>query len=144
MNAEKSAFYQLFLRISISASFLSAVADRLGLWGTRNVAWGNWKNFVAYSSSVNSFANAQTNNVLAITATVLEIVLPIFLIAGYKIKIAAIASGSLLLGFALAMTYSFGIKQSFDYSVWTAAAASFALGALNNYRYSMDYLMSKK
>jgi hypothetical protein len=49
-----------------------------------------------------------------------------------------------LASFALAMTYSFGIKPGFDYSVWTAAAASFALSAFNAYRYSIDDLISKR
>ncbi len=144
MDARRTTVLQLFLRVALSVSFLSAVADRLGFWGTQNVAWGNWKNFVAYSQTVNSFANPQTNNILAIIATVLETALPILLLTGYKIKFAAFASGVLLLSFALTMTFSFGIKPSLDYSVWTAAAASFSLSAFNNFRYSIDYLIGKK
>jgi uncharacterized membrane protein YphA (DoxX/SURF4 family) len=79
MEARRTAFVQLFLRIAISFSFLSAVADRLGYWGVRNVSWGNWENFIAYSRTVNSFANPQTNDILAIVATALEILLPILL-----------------------------------------------------------------
>jgi uncharacterized membrane protein YphA (DoxX/SURF4 family) len=123
------------------------VADRLGFWGaagTHAVAWGNWKNFVAYSQAVNSFANQQINNALAIMATILEGLLPILLLAGYRIRLAAIASGILLFCFASAMTYSLGIKQSLDYSVWTATAASFALSAFKSYHYSIDYLISKR
>jgi uncharacterized membrane protein YphA (DoxX/SURF4 family) len=135
---------QLFLRIALSASFLSAVADRFGFWSAANSSWGDWEHFVAYSQTVNSFAGPQTNNILAIVSTALEILLPIFLLTGYKTKFAAIASGIMLLSFALAMTYSLGIKSSLDYSVWTAAAASFALSTISNYRYSIDYLISKR
>ncbi len=38
-----------FLRIALAISFLSAVADRFGLWGSpgaANVAWGDWPTFV--------------------------------------------------------------------------------------------------
>lgn len=147
MDTRKTTVFQLFLRITLSVSFLSAVADRFGFWGppgTHGVSWGTWENFAAYSRSVNSFAGPQTNQVLAVTATILETLLPVLLLAGYKTRWAAIASGILLLSFALAMTYSFGIKPSLDYSVWTASAAGFALSALNSYRYSIDYLVSKK
>lgn len=143
MDAKRTTIFQLFLRLAISISFLSAVADRLGAWGapgTYAVAWGDWKNFVAYSQSVNSFVGVQANHVLAVIATILETLLAVLLLTGYKIRLAAVASGVLLLCFALAMTYSFGIKQSLDYSVWTAAAASFALSTFNSYRYSIDNL----
>jgi hypothetical protein len=39
----------LLLRIGIGAGFLSAVADRLGLWGAfgqPNVEWGNFSRFL--------------------------------------------------------------------------------------------------
>ncbi|PZF72640.1 DoxX family membrane protein [Taibaiella soli] len=144
MNTNRATLVQLFLRLALSVSFLSAVADRLGFWGTEHVSWGNWENFVAYSQRVNSFANAQINIVLAIVATTLEILLPVLFLIGYKIKIAATVSAVLLLCFALAMTYSFGLKPSLDYSVWTAAAASFALAALGDYRYSIDQLLAEK
>ncbi len=147
MDARRTTVFQLFLRITLSVSFLSAVADRLGFWGppgTATVSWGNWEKFAAYSRAVNSFAGPQTSQVLAVTATVLETLLPVLLLTGYKTKWAAIASGILLLSFALAMTYSFGIKPSLDYSVWTASAGAFALSAFPDYRYSIDHLIRIK
>jgi putative oxidoreductase len=141
------SFTQLFLRIAIALSFLSAVADRLGFWGQPgavNVNWGNWENFLIYSNSVNSFAFPALANILALLATALEILLPLLLLIGYKIRLAAIASGILLLCFALAMTYSFGIKPSLDYSVWTGSAACFLLSTVREYEYSIDHLLSKK
>jgi uncharacterized membrane protein YphA (DoxX/SURF4 family) len=142
MNQKKVDVFQLLLRIAISFSFLSAVADRFGLWGNPgdvNVSWGNWDNFIAYSNSVNSFASPQISSGLAIIATVLEVLLSLLLLLGYKTRQAATASGVLLLGFGLAMTFSFGIKPSLDYSVWTAAAGSFLLSAVSTYRYSIDH-----
>lgn len=38
----KNQFQQLFLRIAISVTMLSAVADRFGLWGD-NSSWGTGK-----------------------------------------------------------------------------------------------------
>ncbi len=40
----------LFLRLALGVSFLAAVADRFGLWGSfgqPNVAWGDFLHFVA-------------------------------------------------------------------------------------------------
>ncbi len=138
---------QLFLRISVAASFLSAVSDRLGFWGKAgetNVSWGNWENFVQYSNTVNSFVPEQIGNILAIVATFAEVVLAILLLIGYKTKIAAICSGVILLFFALAMTLSFGVKVPFDYSVWTGASACLLLSTLTNYSYSLDEYFPKK
>jgi thiosulfate dehydrogenase (quinone) large subunit len=47
----------LFLRLTISASFLSAVADRFGGWSADVSAWGNWINFLKYIWSGNGFFN---------------------------------------------------------------------------------------
>ncbi len=143
----KQTFAQLFLRVTLSVSFLSAVADRFGFWGapgSASVSWGDWQSFVSYSNSVNSFVPAALGNVLAILATTLEVLLALLLLAGYKLRLAAIASGVLLTLFALAMTISFGIKPSLDYSVWTGAAACFLLSTVSSNAYSLDGLLSKK
>jgi len=147
MESNKVLYSQLFLRIAISFSFLSAVADRLGLWGAPNtqyVNWGNWQNFVDYSNSVNSFVPTPLGNILAVIATALEIIIPLFLLIGYKTKLASLASGTLLLLFGLMMTISFGIKPSLDYSVWTSAGASFLLSQCNTYWLSMDNVMENR
>lgn len=147
MGTKAASFSQLFLRFAISGSFLSAVADRLGIWGKpgdAHVVWGNWEHFLHYSNAVNSYAGPQLNSLLAIIATGLEILLSVLLITGYKIKWASIATGVLLLCFAAAMTYSFGMKPGLDYSVWTGAAAAFLLSSMNPYTYSIDHLITKK
>jgi uncharacterized membrane protein YphA (DoxX/SURF4 family) len=147
MESKALVYSQLFLRVAVSISFLSAVADRLGIWGApgdAGVAWGNWGNFVSYSNSVNSFVPASVGNILAVVATSLEILLPLLLLVGYKVKLTALVSGTLLLLFAIAMTISFGIKASLDYSVWTGAAGCFLLSAIPSYKYSIDNLISVK
>ena len=43
---------RLFARLALGASFLSAVADRFGLWGpygAKNVSWGDFAHFVEYT-----------------------------------------------------------------------------------------------
>lgn len=146
MESKRLTFSQLFLRIALSFSFLSAVADRFGFWGlpgSRGVTWGNWQNFVAYSNSVNSFVPESLGEVLAVFATVLEVILPLLLLVGYKLRQVAFLSGILLAIFASAMTISFGFKPAFDYSVWTGAGACFLLGSIGTYRYSLDGLRVK-
>jgi len=46
---------RLFARLALGASFLSTVADRFCLWepyGAKNVSWGTFAHFVAYTGSV--------------------------------------------------------------------------------------------
>lgn len=45
---------QLFLRLAIAVTMLSAVADRFGFWG-KNSAWGNWENFEIYTRKLTFF-----------------------------------------------------------------------------------------
>ncbi|WP_205748770.1 DoxX family membrane protein [Emticicia sp. CRIBPO] len=137
----------LFLRLALGVSFLSAVADRFGFWGlpgSPSVSWGNWQNFLSYSNAVNSFVPHQLAEVLAVAATGLEILLGWLLILGYRVRLAALVSGILLLSFALAMTISFGFKPSLYYSVWTGAAAAFLLSTATSNMYSIDQIISKK
>lgn len=146
MNSKTKTFSQLFLRIAIAASFLSAVADRLGFWGppgTPGVNWGSWENFMTYSDSVNSFASPGLSWFLGVVATSLEVILGVLLLIGFKTRWIALASGTLLTAFALAMTFSFGVKPSLDYSVWSGAAGCFLLSTFTSFEYSVDQLISK-
>ena len=147
MESKTSGIAQLFLRIALSLSFLSAVADRFGLWGQPGddgVAWGNWENFINYSNTLNSFLPEPIAYFAGVVATVAEILFGILLLIGYKIRLTALLSGILLCCFALTMTFAFGPKSPFDYSVWTAAAAAFLLRTIIYYPYSIDYPLSKK
>src|SRR6266403_3836157 len=71
----------LYARIALGAAFLSAVADRFGLWGKYG-GWGNFANFTRYTAQVNSFMPAVTVPFLAWTATVAETLFGILLILG--------------------------------------------------------------
>jgi len=143
MESKSTNIAQLFLRYAIAFSFLSAVADRFGFWGaagSAGVSWGNWKNFVNYANTLNFYLPTQLGEIAAIIATVLEVLFALLLVIGFKIRLTAIASGIMLLVFALTMSISIGIKAPFDYSVWTGAAACFLLSCFKNYKYSIDNL----
>lgn len=136
-------FVQLFLRLALSAGFLSAVADRFGIWN-QNVVWGDWQNFVEYTGSLLPFFSDAVVSVFAITATVLEIVFAIGLLLGWQTKVFAFLSGCLLLIFGLAMAFASGIKEPLDFSVFSASAAGFALMAFPEGYLTVDHLRRKR
>lgn len=118
----------LFARIALAASFLSAVADRFGLWGAAGmgeVAWGNFPAFVEYTGMLLWFLPELLVVACAWLATILEVLLAIGLLVGYRLRLVALASGLLLLSFAIGMTFGTGPEGPLSYSVWTAAAAAF-------------------
>ena len=126
---------QWFLRVALAAGFLSAVADRFGLWGhagAPNVAWGSWQAFVDYVAKLNWFAPAGVIPALAWTSTLAEVVLALGLLIGWKLQWVALAAGLLLLCFALTMTVALGPKPALDFSVFAAAAGAFLLAATCN------------
>jgi thiosulfate dehydrogenase (quinone) large subunit len=123
-------FVKLFLRLAIATAFLSAVADRFGLWRKEVSAWGNWNAFVDYTGLITPWVPGTFTETLAITATTLEVLLALGLLIGWRTKWMAVASGILLLVFGLSMSFSVGIKPALDYSVFTASAAAFALSTM--------------
>ncbi|WP_339704305.1 DoxX family protein [Algoriphagus aquimarinus] len=140
----KIKFIKLFLRLAISLSFLSAVADRFGMWPAEISVWGNWQNFVDYTAVINPWMPASLIPMLAVIATITEIVFGLFLLIGFKREVFAKLSGLLMLIFALSMTFSAGIKSGFDYSVFTASAAAFGLSLIKAKYLEVDSLMDKK
>jgi thiosulfate dehydrogenase (quinone) large subunit len=128
------------LRLSLSAGFLSAVADRFGLWSKEVSAWGNWNNFIAYTKTINPWIPEYFIPVLGYSATFLEIIFGILLLTNFKTVWVAKGSGFLLLLFALAMTFSKGIKTPLDYSVFCAAGAAFALSVFVKPTQNDNYL----
>jgi uncharacterized membrane protein YphA (DoxX/SURF4 family) len=81
----------VFLRLALGLSFLSAVADRFGLWGAYgqpNVSWGSFARFVQYVAKLNWFMPRSMIPVLAIIATAGEGVLGLLLLLGWKTRIA--------------------------------------------------------
>src|SRR6201996_8534747 len=113
---------RLFARFALGASFLSAVADRFGLWGARgakNVSWGDFAHFVEYTGAVTSLFPSSLTVSFAWGATFAETLFGILLIAGFRIRIVSVCSGLLLLSFAMGMVTGLGIKKPLDYSVFS-------------------------
>jgi len=133
---------QLFLRLAISVTMLSAIADRFGFWGD-NSAWGNWENFERYTRQLTFFLPETLSTFSAYTATFLEILFPLMLILGFKTKIAACGTGFLLLVFALSMSIALGVKATLDYSVWVGSSAAFLLATQKEFYFSIDTLTKK-
>lgn len=124
---------EIYVRIALGAAFLSAVADRFGLWGAYgkpNVAWGDFTHFTQYAAMVNSFLPRRIIPAVAWLATAFETVFGLGLIAGIYKRVMTLGSAVLLLLFASAMAISFGIKAPLDYSVFGASAAAFLLFAV--------------
>ncbi|MBO0322887.1 DoxX family protein [Muricauda sp. CAU 1633] len=134
---------KLFLRLALSFGFLSAVADRFGMWGEEISVWGNWENFLGYTQLINPWFPDSLIPSIGTLATAAEIIFAIFLLIGFKTELFAKLSGILLLLFALSMTFSTGIKGAFDYSVFSAAAAAFALSLMKEKYLELDTLIFK-
>ena len=125
----------VFLRVALALGFLSAVASRLGLWGNNS---SGWSGFLSYAATVNSFAPPAIIPFIAMLSTGLETAFAVLLLLGYKTRLAAAGSSILTLLFGLAMTYSFGIKEPLDYSVFVFCASAMLLATLPHYRWSID------
>jgi putative oxidoreductase len=125
----------VLLRFILATGFLSAVASRLGLWGSHS---SGWEKYLDYVRDVNSFAPVSIIPLLAIVSTILESAFAILLLIGYKTRWTALGTSVLTLLFALAMTYSFGIKEPLDYSVFAFSASAFLLTTIPDYPYSID------
>ena len=137
----KMKILKVFLRLSIAVGFLSAVADRFGLWPKEVSAWGNWNNFLDYTQLINPWFPQFLIPFLGICATSVEILFAVCLLIGFKTELFAKSSGVLLLLFGLSMILALGIKPPLDYSVFPAAAAAFALGMMKEKFLEIDTLM---
>ena len=123
----------LALRIALATAFLSAVADRFGVWGpsgTLNVFWGSFGAFVTYTATLMPFVPAGLVPVFAWASTVAEVVLAIGLLVGWQLRWFALGSALLLAVFGLSMAAFAGLESTFSYNVWTTVAAAYALAYL--------------
>jgi len=137
---------RLFARFALGTAFLSAVADRFGLWGppgAKNVSWGTFLHFVEYTGAVMSLFPSSLTVPFAWAATSAETLLGILLIAGFKVRMASVLSGLLLLSFAIGMITGLGVKKPLDYSVFSAAAAAFLLAFWEPDRLTLDKLLNR-
>ena len=135
---------KLFLRFAISIGFLSAVADRFGIWSIEVSIWGNWNSFLEYTQIINPWFPSSMISTIGITATTAEIVFALCLLFGFKTELFSKLSGFLLLIFAISMALSTGIKGVFDFSVLSASAGAFALSTIKDNYLELDNLISKR
>ena len=136
-------YSSVFFCLALGLSFLAAVADRFGFWGSfgqPNVAWGDFSHSVAYTKKLNWFMPSAAIPTLAWSATCVEILLSVALVLGAFTRVAAFLSGWLLLLFALSMTFALGLKAPLNFSVFTGSAAAFLLATCRKYSWSLDSL----
>jgi len=131
----------LALRLALAVTYISAYSGRINLFGGHP---DGWKNFIKYAADVNSYAPESAKPFLAVAATILEIAFSILLLIGFKTRQVAIASGTLTFIFAMAMTYSFGIKEPLDYGVFVNFSAAFLLASLPGYKWSVDEYIEQR
>ena len=132
----------IYLRWSLGLTFLSACADRFGIWGphgSRYAVWGDWSHFAAYAATVNSFLPAWLQTPAAWIATVAEISFGFALVAGFFLREAPYGSAVLLGLFALAMTISLGVKAPLNYSVFVDAGAAWLLACMVDQTYEFTW-----
>ncbi|MFL5578567.1 MAG: MauE/DoxX family redox-associated membrane protein [Gemmatimonadaceae bacterium] len=133
----------VYLRLALAAGFLTAVADRFGLWGppgATNVAWGDFGHFLAYTATLNPYLPAAWIPPLGWVVTVAEVGLGGALLIGVRTREAAFAAGVLLLLFALGMTVGTGVKSALNASVFSASGGAFLLAHARQYAWSVDAL----
>ncbi len=135
-----------FLRLGLAVGFLSAVADRLGIWGpygSPTVAWGDMTHFLSYAAKLNPWFPGAVIPAVGWIATIGETALGILLLAGWQTRWVARLSGWLLLAFALGMTAGTGVKTAFNASVFAASGGAFMLATARRYVWSVDEAMSR-
>jgi thiosulfate dehydrogenase [quinone] large subunit len=136
-------YTKVFLRVALAVGFLSACADRFGMWSPEVSAWGNWNSFVEYTQLLNPLVPNQLISAVAAAATFFEILFGFALLLGFKTKLFAKLSGVLLLLFGLSMTFTTGIKGPLDYSVFVASAAAFALSTMDSKYLELESFLGK-
>jgi uncharacterized membrane protein YphA (DoxX/SURF4 family) len=137
----------LVLRLGLGLGFLSAVADRFGLWGDfgqTNVELGNYSRFLDYTHTLNWYWPTGMIPALGTVATGAEVLLGLLVLVGWHTRLAARLSGSLLIVFATAMTIALGVKSVLNYAVLTGIGGSFLLANCDIFPFSVDDLLSRR
>ena len=136
----------LLLRMGLGIGFLSAVADRLGLWGgfgQPNVEWGNFSRFLEYTHTLNWYLPDGMTLPLGVIATGAEILFGLLLVIGWRTRVAALLSALLLLTFGVSMTIALGIKAPLNYAVLTGIGGALLLATCERFPFSVDELLSR-
>ena len=146
-DSKLADYASLLLRIGLGVGFLSAVADRLGLWGAfgqPNVEWGNFSRFLEYTHTLNWYLPAGMILPLGILATGAETLFGLLLLIGWRTRAAALSAALLLLTFAVAMTLALGIKAPLNYAVLTGIGGALLLASRESFPFSVDELLSRR
>ena len=147
MPIQNRSMSSVVLRLGLGLGFLSAVADRFGLWGPfgeRNVEWGNYSRFLDYTQIRNGYWPTSLIPTLGAVATGAEIFFGLLVLIGWHTRIAARLAGGLLIVFAATMTISLGVKSVLNYAVLTGIGGSFFLANCDSFPFSLDELLSRR
>jgi uncharacterized membrane protein YphA (DoxX/SURF4 family) len=142
-----ASYATVLLRIGLGAGFLSAVADRFGLWGAfgqPNVEWGNFSRFLEYTHTLNWYLPAGMIPPIGGIATGAEIVFGLLLLVGWHTRAAALLSGLLLVTFGVAMTLALGVKAPLNFAVLTGMGGALLLANCESFPFSLDELLSRR
>jgi hypothetical protein len=139
-------FSSVFLRLALGISFLSAVADRFGLWGVYgqpNVSWGNYARFVDYTAKLNWFLAAAMIPALAVIATAVETLFGLLLGSRLENSHHCIAKRSSSDHLCSDDDDGFGSQGPLNFSVFSAAGGALLLGVSANFPFSLDELLRR-
>lgn len=129
-HARVRAVATILARLALGLGFLSAVADRFGLWGgagTGAVAWGGYDAYLAYVHDLAPYLSGGLVDVVGGAATAIEAALGVTLLLGAGTRLSAWTSSAVLLGFALSMFFFSDFEAPFNSSVFSATAAALLL-----------------
>jgi uncharacterized membrane protein YphA (DoxX/SURF4 family) len=146
-NSKSASYAALLLRIGLGVGFLSAVADRLGLWGAfgqPNVEWGTFSRFLEYTHVLNWYLPASIIPSLGVIATGAESLFGLLLVIGWHTRAAALLSGLLLLTFGTAMTLALGVKAPLNFAVLTGVGGASLLATCETFPFSVDELLARR
>jgi uncharacterized membrane protein YphA (DoxX/SURF4 family) len=132
----------IFARLALASGFLSALADRFGLWGepgTGQVGWGSFQRFTQYVQTLAPYLPDELLIVVAWAVTVVETLLAGSLLLGMKTRWAALGSAITLMVFALSMFVFDGFETPLSASVFTAAAAALLLMLAPSGTYAVSF-----
>ncbi|MBU2663768.1 hypothetical protein KOI35_09635 [Actinoplanes bogorensis] len=97
--------------VLLALDFAGAVADRLGWPGAVGTAWRSWDAFTAYTGTLLPFVPDSLVGTAAVSATVGEIGLAVWLLSGWRRRWAGIAAAVLLTVYLVAMGVAFGSDE---------------------------------
>ena len=147
MSRGNGSISSVVLRLGLGLGFLSAVADRFGLWGAfgqPNVEWGNYSRFLEYTHSLNWYLPPGMTPLLGPIATGGEIILGLIVLVGWHTRVASRLSGLLLIVFATAMTIALGAKSVLNFAVLTGIGGAFLLANCESFPFSVDELLFRR